>query len=186
MRLGIDGLLLVAVMGDGKLVVPVDFVVRRADPVGPGRRCCGRPPPMVVADRWCGAAALLGHVHTHQQGALVVEGKRRYVFTLPDGRRVTGADLRAQSDWPWRTSPQVWGLRYARLTATSVTYGWVTRVLVDTPGEDRFDLLCRATTISAPRLIRAWNRRSWIEQTFYTRNHLLAAEACQVQTEDAY
>ena len=36
-RLGIDGLLLVVVIGDGKLVVPVDFVVRRPDPVGPGR-----------------------------------------------------------------------------------------------------------------------------------------------------
>ena len=38
-RLGIDGLLLVVVIGDGKLVVPVDFVVRRPDPVGPGRPC---------------------------------------------------------------------------------------------------------------------------------------------------
>jgi hypothetical protein len=40
-RLGIDGLLLVVVIGDGKLVVPVDFVVRRPDPVGPGGPCRG-------------------------------------------------------------------------------------------------------------------------------------------------
>jgi hypothetical protein len=207
-RLGIDGLLLVVVIGDGKLVVPVDFVVRRPDPVGPGRpcrekltwwrvmldrswaslqrRCRGRPPPLVVADSWLGDSALLGHVHAHQQGALVVEGKRRYVVALPDGRLVTGADLRTQSDWPWRNSPQVRGLRYARLTAISATYGRVTLVLVDTPGEARFYLLCPATTISAPRLIRAWSRRSWIEHTFRTLKHLLAAEACQVQTEDAY
>ena len=137
MRLGIDGLLLVAVMGDGKLVVPVDFVVRRPDPVGPGRpgrdqptwlqtwlqvrlerrwaslqrRCRGLPPPWVVADRWLGDSAWLGHVHTHQQGALVVAGKRRYVFALPDGRRVTGAELRTQSDWPWRNRPPGRGLR---------------------------------------------------------------------------
>ena len=35
-RLGIDGLLLVVVIGEGKLVIPVDFTVRRPDPVGPG------------------------------------------------------------------------------------------------------------------------------------------------------
>src|ERR687893_1828351 len=37
--LGIDGVLLVVVIGDGKLVVPVDFAVRRPDPPGPGRPC---------------------------------------------------------------------------------------------------------------------------------------------------
>jgi hypothetical protein len=207
-RLGIDGLLLVVVIGAGKLVVPVDFVVRRPDPVGPGRPCrdkltwlqvmldrtwavlqrrCRRlPAPVVVADSWFGDSALLGHVHTHQQGTLVVEGKRRYVFTLPDGRRVTGEDLQTWPDWPWRESPQAPGLRYARLTATSPTYGRVTLVLVDKPGEDRFYWLCRETLITAPRLIRAWSRRSWIEHTFRTLKHLLAAEACQVHTEDAY
>jgi hypothetical protein len=198
----------VVVIGDGKLVVLVDFVVRRPDPVRPGRpcrdqltwlrvmldrswaslqrRCRGLPPPLVVADSWFGDSALLGHVHTHQQGALVVEGKQRYVFALPGGRLVTGADLRTQSDWPWRNSLQVRGLRYARLTAISATYGRVTLVLVDKPGEARVYLLCPATTISAPRLIRAWSRRRWIEHTFRTLKHLLAAEACQVQTEDAY
>jgi hypothetical protein len=122
----------------------------------------------------------------HQQGTFVVEGKRRYVFSLPDGRRVTGEDLRTRPDWPWRESPQALGLRYARLTATSPTYGRVTLILVEKPGEDRFYLLCQETLITAPRLIRAWSRRSWIEHTFRTLKHLLAAEACQVQTEDAY
>jgi hypothetical protein len=36
---GIDGVLLVVVIGDGKLIVPVDFAVRRPDPKGPGARC---------------------------------------------------------------------------------------------------------------------------------------------------
>lgn len=36
---GIDGVLLVVVIGDGQLVVPVDFAVRRPDPTGPGARC---------------------------------------------------------------------------------------------------------------------------------------------------
>ena len=38
-RPGIDGVLLVVVIGDGKLVVPVDFAIRRPDPDGPGRPC---------------------------------------------------------------------------------------------------------------------------------------------------
>jgi hypothetical protein len=69
---GIDGVLLVVVIGDGKLVVPVDFAIRRPDPTGPGAPCRDKlhwvqsmldgrvaafrrhgvelPPPMVVAD----------------------------------------------------------------------------------------------------------------------------------------
>jgi hypothetical protein len=71
---GIDGVLLVVVIGDGKLVVPVDFAIRRPDPQGPGAPCRDKlhwvqvmldgrvaalrrrgvvlPPPMVVADSW--------------------------------------------------------------------------------------------------------------------------------------
>ena len=36
---GIDGVLLVVVIGEGKLVVPVDFAIRRPDPTGPGAPC---------------------------------------------------------------------------------------------------------------------------------------------------
>ena len=36
---GIDGVLLVVVIGEGKLVVPVDFAIRRPDPPGPGAPC---------------------------------------------------------------------------------------------------------------------------------------------------
>ena len=36
---GIDGLLLGVVVGDGKLVVPVDFAIRRPNPVGAGAPC---------------------------------------------------------------------------------------------------------------------------------------------------
>ena len=38
-RAGIDGVLLVVVIGDGQLVVPVDFAIRRPDPKGPGAPC---------------------------------------------------------------------------------------------------------------------------------------------------
>jgi hypothetical protein len=62
----------------------------------------------------------------------------------------------------------------------------VTVVIVEQPGRARYYLLCRETTQAAPRLIRAWRRRSWIEHSFRTLKHLLAMEACQVQTEGAY
>jgi hypothetical protein len=207
-RLGIDGLLLIVVIGEGKLVIPVDFTVRRPDPVGPGRPCRDKltwlqvmldrtwaalqrlglvlPPPLIVADSWFGDSKWLAHVAHYQRGTAVVEGKRPYVFRLSNGRRVTGQDLLTQVDWPWRDSLQLPGLQYARLTATSPTYGTVTVVIVKEPGEACYYLLCQATPLTAPRLIRAWKRRSWIEYYFRTLKHLLATEACQVQGEDAY
>jgi hypothetical protein len=114
-RLGIDGLRLIVVIGEGKLVVPVDFTGRRPDPPGLGRpcrdkltwlqimldrtwtalhrRCRPLPAPLVVAESWCGDSGLRAHVATVQRGTLLVEGKRCSVFSLPDGRRVQGRDL---------------------------------------------------------------------------------------------
>jgi len=207
-RLGIDGLLLIVVIGDGKLVIPVDFTVRRPDPEGPGRpgrdkltwlqvmlsrtwaalprRRLRLPPPLVVADSWFAGSGLLAHVALQAQGTRVVEGKRTYVFDLPDKGRVTGEAFLTRVDWPWRDYLHRPGVRYARMRATSPTYGAVTVLLIDQPGQGRDYLLCRATTISAPRLIRAWRQRSWIEHHFRTLKPLLATEVCQVQGEDAY
>ena len=78
------------------------------------------------------------------------------------------------------------GVRYARLRATSPTYGAVTIIVVSEAREEQFYVMCLATAISGPRLIRAWKRRHWIEYCFRTLKHLLATGACQVQNEDAY
>jgi hypothetical protein len=117
---------------------------------------------MVIADSWLSDSKWMKQVVTHHHGTLLVEGKSPYVFILADGRKVQGHDLVHQPDWPWRESPWEPRVRYARLTATSPTYGAVTVVIVDEPGQDRHYLLCRTTSLIAPRLIRAWKRWSWI------------------------
>ncbi len=205
---GIDGLLLVVVIGDGKLVVPVDFAIRRPAPVGAGAPCRDKlswtrimlderlaalrrrglvlPPPLVVGDSWFSDSTLMRHVGQQHQGTLLVEGKQSYVFTLADGRHIKGQDLIEDDSWPWREHPWEPRVRYVRLRATSPTYGDVTVVIIDEPGQDRFYLLCLETTLSAPQLIRRWRRRTWIEFVFRTLKHLLATEACQVHSEDAY
>jgi hypothetical protein len=98
--------------------------------------------------------------------------------------------LQQHREWPWRQSEQVPGVRYARLRATSPTYGAVTGavtlLVVSEPREEQFYVMCLETAISGPRLIRAWKRRHWIEHCFRTLKHLLATGACQVQSEDAY
>jgi hypothetical protein len=135
---GIDGVLLVVVVGEGKLVVPVDFAIRRPDPTGPGGPCRDKlhwvqgmldgrvaafrqrgvalPPPLVVADSWFSDSKLMRLVATTPGGTLLVEGENIYVFTLADGRQVKGSDLQQPSDWPWRDRPQVPGVRYVMRT----------------------------------------------------------------------
>src|SRR6266849_3076204 len=112
---GIDGVLLLVVIGDGKLIIPVDFAIRRPNPKGPGRRCQDKlslphsmlderlaafakrglplPTPMVVADSWFSDSKLMRHIANAHQGALLVQGKRSSTFTLEEGRKVKGADL---------------------------------------------------------------------------------------------
>jgi hypothetical protein len=204
----IDGVLLVVVIGDGKLVVAVDFAIRRPDPTGPAEPCRDKlgwvqgmldgrvaalyrlgmalPPPLIVANSWFGDSRLMRHVATTHQGTLVVEGNSTYVFELPDGRQVKGHDLQHQREWPWRHSPQVPGVRYARLRATSSTDGAVTLIVLDAPGEEQCYVMCRETAISGPRLRGAWKRRSWIEHCLWTLKHSLATGACQVHSEDGY
>jgi hypothetical protein len=117
----------------------------------------------------------------------LVQGKATYTFYLEDGRKVKGADLVHQDNaWPFRQSLNAPDCRYARLWAKSPTYGEVTVLIVDKPGEDRFYLFCFATPLQATRLLRLWARRHWIEQVFRTLKHLLATDACQVHSEDAY
>lgn len=94
---GMDGLLVVVVMGDGQVVVPVDCAIRRPDPVGAGapcrdqlswtrtrlderlaalrRRGLALPPPILVGDRWLGDSKLRRPVSPQPHGTLLGEGK---------------------------------------------------------------------------------------------------------------
>jgi hypothetical protein len=126
------------------------------------------------------------HVGDTHQGTLLVEGKQAYLFTLAKGHKVKGHDLIEGTAWRWRQSPWERGGYYVRLRATSPTYGQVTIVIVDEPGQDRGSLLCVATTLSAPQLLRRWRRRTWIAFVLRTLKHLWGTEACQVHSEDAY
>src|SRR4029453_4205040 len=205
---GIDGVLLLVVIGDGKLIIPLDFAIRRPNPKGPGRRCQDKLnltqhmlderlaafakrgvtllPPMVVAASGLSDSKLMRHVAQAQQGTLLVQGKRSYTFTLEDGRKVKGSDLVKPDHWTWRQSLQAPGCRYVRLRARRRTYGHVLLVVVDKPGEKPFYLISMSLTMQVTRLIQAWNRRPWMEQLFRILKHLLAAEACQARTEDVY
>jgi hypothetical protein len=112
------------------------------------------PPPVVVADSWFGDSKLMRHMRQQHHGTLLVEGKKSYTFALADGRPVKGSDLLTEAAWPWHGHPWEPRVRYARLRATSPTYGAVTIVIVDEPGQDHFYLLCLSTSLTAPQLIR--------------------------------
>jgi hypothetical protein len=140
---GIDGLLLLVVIGDGRVVVPVDCAIRRPDPVGPGapcrdtlrwarvlldervaawrRRGLELPAPRVVAESWLSDSKRMQHGGDTHQGTLLVEGKKSSIFTLADGQKVNGHDLIQGKGWRWRQSPWETGVDYVRLRATSPT-----------------------------------------------------------------
>jgi hypothetical protein len=204
---GIDGLLLVVVIGDGQLVVPVDFAIRRPDPVGAGAPCRDKlsgartmsddrlaalrnrglalPPPIFTGDSWFRDSKLMTHIRQQHDGTFLVEGKVTYSCPWADGRHVKGDEL-LEGAWPWRAPPWEPRVRYVRLQAKSPTYGAVTLVIVDEPGPDRFSLLWLETTRSGPVLIRRWRRRNWIEFVFRVLKHLWATESGQVPSEEAY
>ncbi len=126
------------------------------------------------------------HIRDQHQGVLLVQGKSSYAFTLPGSRKLKGKDLLRDETLPWRQSLDAPGCRYARLRARSATYGEVILIAVDRPGEDRFYLMTLERQMPSTRLLRLWSRRTLIEQVFRTLKSLLATDACQVRSENAY
>jgi len=141
---------------------------------------------MVVAESWLRDSHWMQPVATQPQGMLLVEGQSTEVFIWPDGRRVQGHACVQRPDWPWRATPWEPRGREARLPAPSPTSGEVTVVIVAAPGQDRSSLWWRATSLSAPWLMRRWRRRPWSACVLRTLQHLVATEACQVHSAAAY
>jgi hypothetical protein len=83
--------------------------------------------------------------------------RREEFLCLRTARRgqVKGHDLQQHCDWPWRHRPQVLGVHYARLRATSPTYGVVPLIIIAESREEQCYVMCLDTAISGPRLIRA-------------------------------
>ena len=130
---GIDGVVLLVVLGDGKLIIPVDFAIRRPHPKGPGARCQDKlqltqkmlderlaafakrgltlPPPMVVADSWFSDSKLMRWVAQAHQGTRLVQGKSHYTFALENGQKVKGSDLVKVDNWLWKHSLHAPGCR---------------------------------------------------------------------------
>ncbi len=72
------------------------------------------------------------------------------------------------TEWPRLLEPSGWcsgdhpweaRVRCARVTATSPTYGPVTVVIIDEPGQGRCYWLCLSTALTAPQLLRRLRRR---------------------------
>jgi hypothetical protein len=82
---GLDGVLLVVVIGEGKLVVPVDFAIRRPDPTGPGRRaatnCTGCRACWMGA--WRHSAATVWHCPRHSSWPIAGLGIRNSCAIWP-------------------------------------------------------------------------------------------------------
>src|SRR5260370_16934938 len=96
---------------------------------------------MVVADRWFSDYKFMRYVAKAHQGTLLVQGKRSYIFTLEDGRKVKGADLVKTDNWSWQQSLHAPGCRYVRLHPRSRTYVQVLLALLDSPAANPFFLL---------------------------------------------
>ena len=208
---GIDGVLLAVVVGDGKLIVPLDFEIRRPHPPGAGHPCRTKlewteamlqrnlgeferrglqlNSPVVVADSWFADSHLMQWLKDSWGGTLLVETKSSFIFEREDGTVVSAKELTGTlaETLGFRSSTLLPSeVRYVRMHAQSPTFGNVTLTVVSEPGEELYCLMCLTTSISSPRLWRVYSRRNWVEWCFRSLKSLLAAGKCQFVSEDAY
>jgi len=179
---GIQLVVLYAVIGEGKLLIPLDIRIRKPSPKGRGRRCKEQPALVIemirdfkrrmmirgidpegwflVMDSWYGSGDLLREIE--EEGFMVVfEGKRNYVF-YRDGRKMKVAELIDQIQWRDSSRRE---FEYGRVNADSPTFGEVTLLLFEEEGKIRY-LITRRNLISAVRIIVAYKLRWWIEELF--------------------
>lgn len=202
--LGVSVVVLYAVVGDGKLWIPLDFRIRRPDPEKAGRKCLTKPDLVeemveefkdkckkrridtdgwfTVLDAWYGSKDLLDTVTSGLRFTMVVEGKANYVFYVDD-QRVHGKDLFELKGVRWHNSTQMPLLRYARVRARSPSFGPLLLLLWE-KGEERRYLMMRDNFFSSVRIIVAFKLRWWVEDFFRTLKSHLKIESFQFTKED--
>lgn len=191
---------LYAVIGEGKLLIPLDMRIRKPDPQGGGRKCKEQPELVIemvrnfrtrcfskgidprgwfiVMDSWYGSKHLLDEID--KLGFIVsFEGKSSYVFFL-NTERFNVAEL--AQEIRWRDSNQR-DIEYARANVTSPTFGEVTVVLFLDADELKY-LVMKSNTISAVRIIAAYKLRWWIEEFFKICKSYLKIEKFQMVKEN--
>lgn len=202
----IEVVVLYAVVGDGWLCLPLDLRIRKPDPPQ-GHRCQTGielaekmledlhhsllshfrrlEGHYLVADSWFADHHLLQHAR--QIGLIpIVEGKTSFVFEgTIQGIRFQGSaeELLARPDWNWKTSSQCPGIPYVRLTLKNPSFGNVVLVLRNLPKEEKPDyLLCLVPSVTAPRLLKAYRRRPWVEAFFAVCKSTLHIEQFKFRT----
>lgn len=189
---GIQLVVLYAVIGEGKLLIPLDIRIRKPSPKGRGRRCKEQPELVlemivdlkrrllmrgvdakgwfVVMDSWYGSKDLLRGIS--EEGFIVVfEGKRSYVF-YRGGEKMKGADLGEKIDW---RKSSCRGERYGRVDVVSPTFGDVTLVFFEDGERVRY-LITERNLISGVRILVSYKLRWWIEDFFKTLKSCLKIE----------
>jgi hypothetical protein len=202
----IEVVVLYVVVGEGWLCLPLDLRIRTPDvPKHPPHltgiqlakamledlrrslacRFLGLEGHFLVVDAWFDEGHLLRRAK--QMGLMpILQGKTSFVFEgAIQGRPFQGAahDLLDRDDWTWKCSPQCPDLPYVRLTLTNPTFGKVLVVLRKRPGEEKPDyLLGLELTVTAPRMLRAYRRRPWIEAFFEACKAMLHIEQFKFRT----
>ena len=181
---------LYAVIGEGKLLIPLDMRIRRPDPDGPGRKCKEQPQLVIEMIRNLKTRCLTRHIdpkgwfivmdswyssHDLQDKIAqcgffgIIEGKGNYVFFNGD-ERYTKSGLAEEIQW--RDSNQR-NMKYARANVTSPTFGDITIVLFE-------DERCLRSLIMKPNLIKL---RWWIEEFLKICKSYLKIEKFQMVKE---
>jgi len=188
-----------AVIGEGKLLIPLDLRIRRPDPKGRGRRCKEQPALVlemindlkmrlilrgvdpkgwfVVMDSWYGSSDLLEKING--EGFITIfEGKSSYVFYL-EGNKMKAGELVDRINWRESSCRD---LHYARVNVESPTFGDVTVLFFKEEGKIRY-LITERNLISGVRIIVSYKLRWWIEEFFKILKTLLQIEKFQMVKE---
>jgi len=197
---------LYAVVGEGKLLIPLDMRIRRPDPAGPGRKCKEQPQLVlemvrglktscmakgidskgwfIVMDSWYCSQDLIDEISACGF-FVIVEGKSNYVFYKESLGNQSYIPSELSDMVGWREGNQR-DIDYARVNVISPTFGEVTLILFKDETGLRY-VITQPNVISGIRIITAYKLRWWIEEFFKICKSYLKIEKFQmVKEEEVY